>query len=183
MYGFGFNCQHLSSASSAVLVMMWLGSVWEVLVVDCISENTTQRTLNECVCVECMCEQSVSKRSKVGRSGNLKNTTAVVFSLLRWMIFPSQNKLNLLMYLFLSKTVDFYMLTAEADMFCVLSYGWVAKHDCCLSCSVLYLFFFFWMSNTLFPITIEWPSLFLKVHFNRYKKKNGLNILICGWST
>lgn len=61
MYGFGFNCQHLSSASS-VLVMMLLGSVWEVLVVDCISENTqlSAHWMNVCVCwvyVWAVCQQ------------------------------------------------------------------------------------------------------------------------------
>lgn len=74
----------------------------------------TQCTLYECVCVLSVCVNSLSARGVKCRSGNLNNTTAVVFSLLLGMICPSQNKLYLLMYLFLSKTVDFYMLTAEA---------------------------------------------------------------------
>lgn len=117
----------------------------------------------------CVCESSLSARGVKCRSRNLKNTTAVVFSLLLGTICPSQNKL--FMYLFWSKTVDFYMLTAE-PRHVLCSVLWLSgKHDCYLSCSVLYIYIFFWMSNALFQITIEWPSLFLKVNFNRDIRK------------
>ncbi len=107
--------------------------------------HTTQCTLNECVCVLSVCESSLSARGVKCRSGNLKNTTAVVFSLLLGTICPSQNKL--FMYLFWSKTVDFYMLTAEA------------RH---VLCSVLWLSGKTWLLLVMYIFSSECQLPFFK---------------------
>lgn len=165
MYGFGFNCQHFSSASSAVLVMMWLGSVRGVLVVDCTSENTQLCAHWMKVCVLSVCVSSLSARGVKCVDLEIWRTLQLWFS----VCFSEWSDKVFVNVFILIKDRGF-LYADRRDQTCFV-FCLMVEHDCCLSCSVLYIFFFFWMSNALFQITIEWPRLFLKVHFNRDIRK------------